>query len=132
MLRGLVNRVFGNRGERAAARFLKARGLRIIARQYRSQLGEVDLIADDHGTIAFVEVKARRSWDKGHPAEAVTAAKRRQLTRIAISYLKQRNWLDRPSRFDVISVTWPEGAKRPQIDYYPNAFEPTGIDGMYS
>ena len=126
-------RLFGDRGERAAARHLKKQGMRIIARQHRSRLGEIDLIVRDGATIVFVEVKSRRSHAAGRPEEAVTTAKQRQLTRLALEYLKRRGWLGkRRARFDVVSVTWPEDASRPEIVHYRNAFEPVGVDGMFS
>ena len=126
-------RIFGDRGERAAARYLKRQGMRILARQHRSRLGEIDLVALDAGCVVFVEVKTRASDAAGRPEEAVTAAKQRQLTRLALEYLKRRGWLGRKSaRFDVVAVTWPADRRRPEIVHYRNAFEPTGVDGMFS
>lgn len=128
--RGILNRLLGNRGERAAAKYLKQQGYRILARQSRSRIGEIDLIALDGRTVVFVEVKTRASLAAGHPAEAITAAKRRQLTRTALSWLKRRNMLHCSSRFDVIAITWQEG-KRPVIEHYKSAFEPTGDGQLY-
>lgn len=129
----LGTRLFGDRGERAAARFLKRQGLRIIARQHRSRLGEIDLIALDAGCVVFVEVKTRQSIRAGRPDEAVNQAKQRKLTRLALEYLKRRGWLgQRSARFDVVAVTWPESAAKPEIVHYRNAFEPVGVDGMFS
>jgi putative endonuclease len=68
---GLLNRLLGNKGERRAAKFLRGRGFRILDRQNSGRLGEIDLIADDGGTIVFVEVKTRRSNVAGHPVEAI-------------------------------------------------------------
>lgn len=128
--RGILNRLLGDRGERAAAKYLKQQGYRILARQSRSRIGEIDLIALDGQTIVFVEVKTRTSLTAGHPAEAITAAKCRQLTRTALAWLKRRNMVDCSSRFDVIAITWQEG-KRPVIEHYKNAFEPTGDGQLY-
>ncbi|HEX6983987.1 MAG TPA: YraN family protein [Planctomycetaceae bacterium] len=126
-------RLFGDRGERAAARHLRRQGMRVIARQHRSRLGEIDLIALDAGCVVFVEVKTRKSDAAGRPEEAVTPAKQRKLTRLALEYLKRRRWLGRKSaRFDVVAVTWPDGCRRPEIVHYRNAFEPVGVDGMFS
>lgn len=126
-------RLFGDRGERAAARHLKRQGMRIIARQHRSRLGEIDLVALDAGRVVFVEVKTRKSDAAGRPEEAVTAAKQRQLTRLALEYLKRRGWLGKkPARFDVVAITWPDGGRRPEIVHYRNAFEATGVHGMFS
>src|SRR6185437_3918670 len=80
------NRWLGDRGERAAARYLRSKGLRIITRGYRTRLGEIDLIARDGDTLVFVEVKSRR---RGVPAEAVTLAKQRRLTLAALQFLAE-------------------------------------------
>lgn len=128
--RGILNRLLGDRGERAAAKYLKQQGYRILARQSRSRIGEIDLIALDGQTIVFVEVKTRSSQAAGHPAEAVTAGKRRQLTRTALAWLKRRNLLHCPARFDVIAITWHEG-QSPVIEHFQNAFEPTGEGQFY-
>jgi putative endonuclease len=121
----------GRRGERAAARYLKRRGYKILARGDRLAPGELDLVALDRDTVVFVEVKTRRSADDGHPAEAVTPAKQRQLTRLAVTFLKRHGLLEHRARFDVIAVTWPEG-RRPKIEHFPNAFDAVGQDEFYS
>ncbi|MDQ3330080.1 MAG: YraN family protein [Planctomycetota bacterium] len=130
---GAARRAFGERGERAAAKFLKRQGLRVIARQQRSRLGEIDLIALEGDRVVFVEVKTRRSDVAGRPDEAVTRTKQKRLTRLALGYLKRRGWLGKKSaRFDVVAVTWPQAEKTPEIVHYRNAFEPVGVDGMFS
>jgi putative endonuclease len=131
MRTGWLRKLFGDAGERTAARALQSRGYRILARQSRSRIGEIDLIALDRETIVFVEVKTRASHMAGHPAEAVTIAKQRQLTRAALAWLKQHRLLDRRGRFDVIAITWQSGAP-PVIEHIQNAFEATGSSGMYS
>ena len=124
---------FGDRGERAAAKFLRRLGMKIIERQHRSRLGEIDLVALDGGQVVFVEVKTRTSDVAGRPDEAVTHAKQKKLTRLALAYLKRRDWLGkRSARFDVVAVTWPSNQKTPDIVHYKNAFDPVGVDGMYS
>lgn len=127
------NRVFGNEGEQVAAKFLKRQGMRIIARQHRSRLGEIDVIALDAGCVVFVEVKSRRSHVAGRPEESVTPAKQKQLTRLALNYLKHRGWLgNKSSRFDVVSVTWPGDGSKPEIVHFRNAFDAVGVSGFYS
>ena len=129
--KGWLNRLFGNKGERAAARFLKRKGYRILARNARNRLGEIDLIALDGETLVFVEVKTRRSHGAGHPAEAVGASKQQQLTRAALSWLKSRNLLEHRCRFDVVAITWqPKGD--PVIEHLVHAFESTGRGQMFS
>ena len=101
-------------GEKQAASFLTKRGVRILARGVANAFGEIDLVGMEGDTIVFVEVRTRRSLDAGHPAESVTPQKQARLTRAALAFLKQKNLLDRRSRFDVVALIWPEGAKAPQ------------------
>jgi putative endonuclease len=91
----------------------------------------MDLIALDGECIVFVEVKTRSSHAAGHPSEAVTFEKRRQLTRVALAWLKRRGLLDHRARFDVIAITWKAGAD-PVVEHYKNAFEPVGAGQLYS
>jgi putative endonuclease len=121
----------GQRGERAAARFLKRRGYKIVARGERDRIGELDLVAVDGQTIVFVEVKTRASQDAGHPVEAVDADKQSRLTRLALTYLKRHDLLEYPARFDVVAITWAEDAKHPRIEHFPNAFEAVGQGQMF-
>jgi putative endonuclease len=123
---------FGDTGEAAAAEFLQRQGWTILTHAHRNRLGELDLIALDGDTVVFVEVKTRRSVTHGGPVDAITPDKQRRLTRAGLAYLKQRGWLNRRSRFDVIAIVWPEGSPTPEITHYRNAFEPTGFGQMYS
>ena len=129
--RGILNKLLGDRGERAAAKYLKQQGYRILARQSRSRIGEIDLIALDGETVVFVEVKTRTTQAAGHPTEAITFAKRRQLTRAALGWLKRNKLLEARSRFDVVAITWRPGDS-PLIEHIQNAFEPMGDGQMYS
>ena len=90
-------RALGQRGEGAAASYLKRRGYKIVARGDRAVLGELDLVAVDGRTIVFIEVKTRESHDAGHPAEAVDSSKQRRLTRLALAYLRRHDLLDYPA-----------------------------------
>ena len=113
-------RTLGQRGEAAAARFLRRRGYKIIAQGDRlKQLNELDIVAVQGKTIVFVEVKTRSSADEGHPAEAVDADKQRRLTKLAVTFLKRHRLLEYPARFDVIAITWPPGKRRPQDRAHP-------------
>lgn len=124
-MRRFWNKLFGDRGERAAAKFLKQQGYTIVQRNYATAWGEIDIIALDKTTIVFVEVKTRQSIAYGQPEEAVTLEKQRILTRMALSYLKKHRLLDARARFDVVAVLWPEGVRTPEIRHLRNAFEPT-------
>jgi putative endonuclease len=122
----------GFRGERAAQRFLKRKGYRIVARGLRLRGGELDLVAVDGRTVVFVEVKTRTSHDAGHPAEAVDHNKQKRITRAALRFIQRHGLFDCRCRFDVVAVTWPSNQKKPTIEHYENAFESQGIDGMFS
>lgn len=122
----------GDEGERLAARYLRQQGYTILARRYRTALGELDLVARDGACIVFVEVKTRRSELAGQPYEAVDAHKQVQLTRLALAFLKRYRLLEQPARFDVVSIVWEGTNREPQIVHYRNAFEPPGRGQMYS
>jgi putative endonuclease len=113
----------GAAGEKAAARFLKGLGYRLVRRNYRSKVGEIDIIALDGDTLVFVEVKTLRSDDASWPEEHVNAAKRRKLIQAAKYYLSSKSAMDRPCRFDVIAVTMPVDGS-PQIEHFIDAFSP--------
>jgi len=113
----------GRRGERAAERYLRRRGYKIVARGARDRLGELDLVAVDRRTVVFVEVKTRRTARAGHPADAVDARKQRKLANLALRFLQRHQLVECSSRFDVVAVTWAQGARRPEIEHYINAFE---------
>lgn len=115
----------GKSGEEIAARYLKENGYKIIARNYKTRLGEIDIVASDNGRFAFIEVKTRRSDSHGLPAEAVSGFKQRQIAKAAISFLKENKLLDRSARFDVVSVLY-TGEDNPKVDLVKNAFELEG------
>ena len=94
----------GKKGEEIAAAFLKKSGYRIKERNYRSPLGEIDIIATEKKTIVFVEVKTRSSTFFGHPSHAVGKHKQRQLIKTALYYLAEKRLERNPARFDVVSI----------------------------
>jgi putative endonuclease len=99
----------GEEAEELAARFLAGRGLVIVARNYRTRFGEVDLVAHDGATLVFVEVRAR-SWSAyGGAAGSVDAHKQRRLVAAARHYLSRLR-AEPPCRFDVLTVQGPQGA----------------------
>jgi putative endonuclease len=128
VVRAFWNRWLGDRGEREAARFLRRSGFKVLTRGYRTNEGEIDLIARDGDTLVFVEVKSRR---EGSPAEAVTLEKQRRLTLAALHFLKRFNLLEQRSRFDVIAIVWPVAKRRPTIEHIRNAFEAVGRGQLY-
>jgi putative endonuclease len=125
-------KTLGQRGEAVAARYLRRRGYKILARSDRTKPGEIDLVMADHGTVVFIEVKTRQSHDAGHPADAVDEPKQRRLTRLAVTFLKRHGLLDYPARFDVVAITWPAGKWFPKIEHFKNAFDAVGLWEFYS
>jgi putative endonuclease len=128
LVRALLSRLLGDRGERAAARHLRRQGMRVLVRGYRTARGEVDLIARDGPTLVFVEVKSRR---RGTPAEAVTPEKQRRLTLAALHFLRRHGLLEQRSRFDVVAIVWPDDRRAPDIEHIRNAFEAVGRGQMF-
>ncbi len=110
----------GKSGEELAAGLLKKNGYRILARNYKTRLGEIDIVASDKDTLCFVEVKTRRSDKHGLPQEAVTGFKQRQISKAALIYLKENNLWDKKARFDVVSVIC--SGSTPQLDLTKDAF----------
>jgi len=113
--------IFGERGESLAAWYLRQEGYQIIEQNYRSHLGEIDIIAKDKKTIVFVEVKSRRSVRFGSPKWAVTPKKQRKISMVALHYLKATRQTDAKARFDVVAIT--SNRDEPQIEIVKNAFE---------
>jgi putative endonuclease len=119
-------RWFGNRSERAATRFLKLLGYRIVARNYATPLGELDVVAIDQSIVVFVEVRSTETNQIERAALSVDAAKQRQLTTLGLQFLQTHRLMGRPSRFDVLAVSWPPGQRDPKIVHYRHAFEAVG------
>ena len=115
----------GARGEERASEFLRERGYRILERNYRCPLGELDIIARDGRVIVFVEVKTRSSHRFGSPQEAIDPRKKRRMTAIALFYLKGQGWLGEPARFDVAAVNLGDGDET--VTLYKNAFDAVEI-----
>jgi putative endonuclease len=116
-----VNLEFGKAAENTAVRFLKAKGYKILERNYKNKLGEIDIIAQQAGVICFLEVKARHSLNLGAPQEAVSLSKQRQISRVAVGYLKSKKLLERPARFDVLALLYVNS--QPEISLITDAFE---------
>jgi len=110
----------GRDGEEAAARCLEAQGCVILARNCRLPSGEIDIVAQDGGCLAVVEVKTRRGSRFGSPFEAVDRRKRRRLAAAALEHMAERG-LDMPLRFDVAAVFAENNTFR--VELLKNAFE---------
>ncbi|HEU4643707.1 MAG TPA: YraN family protein [Gemmatimonadaceae bacterium] len=107
-------------GERHAERWLVARGWTVLARRFRSGHRDLDLVVERSGTVAFVEVKARRSRRWGHPVEAVDWRKQRELVRSARVWIARHGSPGSVYRFDVVGVLL-EG-DRVRVRHVENAF----------
>ena len=96
--------MLGKSGEEAAFRYLKKKNYKIVAKGFRLFRGEIDIIAYDHKTLVFIEVKTRRSQNFGFPEESVTPSKRQQIRKIAQGFLTINKIREVECRFDVISL----------------------------
>jgi len=126
-LRGLPPRPGGSRGvgydwERAAEKALEAEGYRILSRNFRTRMGEIDFVAEDRGTLCFIEVKGRSGESFGSPAAAVTAEKQRRIFRAAEAYLAARNATPPACRFDVVAIL-EKPEEKPSIEILRDAFQ---------
>ena len=106
----------GISGELLAEQYLSQQGMSLVARRYRGEDGEIDLIMLDGDTVVFVEVKARPASRAGTGLMAVTPAKQRRMTHAATAFLLEREWMERLVRFDVVEIT------RDGVLHIPNAF----------
>ena len=117
------NKTWGNYGEGLAEAFLKEKGYRIVEKNFKNKIGEIDIIAKDGDVVCFVEVKSRRSLSCGLPSESVHYFKQRKLVRLAQSYLQSCfGTADVMSRFDVVCVYRNAGGSD-EIEHIVNAFE---------
>jgi putative endonuclease len=110
---------FGQKGEDIAAGYLKGKGYKILHRNYRTPLGEADMIVSDNDVLVFVEVKARTGSFFGEPFEAVDFRKQGKIRKIALYYLKL-NKLEKQVRFDVVSIVSKNG--KDEINHIIEAF----------
>ena len=110
---------YGRKSEDMAAAYLKNQGFVILQRNYRTRLGEIDIIARDGQTIVFVEVKARKTDNTGSVKSSITQNKKIKITRLAQCYLKQSRTYDAKVRFDVVVIK----GDGESIELIKNAFD---------
>lgn len=113
--RGATPFAYGKRNERIAARHLRWRGYRIVARNFKAAGAEIDLVALDGDTLVFVEVKARRNLVAGRPEEAVHWHKAQRIHRAAEIFARRSRVPDRPVRFDIVAITGEGRGRRIEI-----------------
>lgn len=106
----------GLKYEALAEQHLCQQGMKVIARRFRAEDGEIDLIMEDGETVVFVEVKARPGSAKGAGLLCVTPGKQRRITHAALAFLLKMEWMERLVRFDVVEIT------RDGVLHIPNAF----------
>lgn len=119
---------FGKASENIAVEYLKGQGYRILEVNYRTKLGEIDIVAKEGRTTCFIEVKSRSSSVFGLPKEAVDKRKQRKLSRCALSYLKEKRLHNQSCRFDVLSILLSEEG-RPCFELLKDSFS---LDGNYT
>jgi len=112
---------FGKKSESIATGHLKKYGYKILEQNYRTKLGEIDIIAKDKDTLVFVEVKARSSNRFGNPKWAVTPKKQRKISMVALLYIKSTKQSNVKARFDVVAIS--SAKDKPSIEIIKNAFE---------
>lgn len=110
----------GEKGEVLAVSYLKKRGYKIITQNFKTRIGEIDIIAIEGDTLVFVEVKTRESIAYGKPFEAVDYFKKRKIANVALLYLKKLKEIP-PCRFDVVSIYYDQG--KPDCELIKDAFE---------
>ena len=122
----LKKKELGAKGEEIAVRHLKSRGYRILERNYRTRLGEIDIIAEQGDDLVFIEVKTRSDTLFGSAFESVTKQKQKQLSKVALEYVSKQGWHNRPSRFDVVGIELQKGShtlEDASIELLQNAFD---------
>ncbi|MDT8408359.1 MAG: YraN family protein [Wenzhouxiangellaceae bacterium] len=116
----MFKRQIGDQGEQRAEAYLKANGLKLVARNWHCRHGEIDLIMFDDEYLIFVEVRLRTPKGFANSAESVDIFKQRKLIQAASYYLSTRPaWQTRPCRFDVVGI---EGDTQ-EISWISHAFE---------
>ena len=116
----MLKSLLGQSAESRAEAFLKARGLKLVARNWRCRFGEIDLVMQDGATLVFIEVRLRSRNDFGGAAASVTPAKQKKLLGTARQYLATLKTLP-PCRFDVVALS---GDAAPE--WIRNAFDDMG------
>ena len=118
LVRGRVS--LGRRGERAAEKYLRRNGYRIVARNFRAAGAEIDIVAMDRDTLVFVEVKTRQSFGAGAPEEAVDARKQARMRRAAEAFALRYRANEYEMRFDIVAID--ASGARLEIELMRNAF----------
>jgi len=114
---------FGKEGEKAAVKFLKKRGYRIIEKNYHNKSGEIDIIGEQDQVLVFIEAKSRADTEYGDPLEAVTPYKQRKIGQVARGFMAQYRIENRDCRFDVVGIKGkPNEPKSWEVELIQDAF----------
>ena len=114
--KNFYKKLLGRAGEKLAVDFLKKKGFKILKTNYKTVVGEIDIIAQDKDYIVFIEVKTRSSDNYGVPSEAVDRKKQEKYYKTATFYLQKEKKTDANCRFDVVEI------ENGQINHIFNAF----------
>jgi putative endonuclease len=119
---GMLNRKqLGDFGEKVAAKFLKEHKYKIREMNFRCPLGEIDIVAEKEKCLVFVEVRTRTDSEFGTPEESLTAAKKKKLISLALTYLQSYEDIPPLWRIDVVAVEVEKDGKVSRIDLIENA-----------
>jgi putative endonuclease len=118
---GDYRRRVGRRGEEVAVAYLKQQGYSILVRNWRCSAGELDIVAREGETLAFVEVRTRRGDRYGTPEESITPAKQAKLVELAQTYLQENNLTDQNWRIDVVAVEMDRRGRVKRLNLIRNA-----------
>ena len=110
----------GRHGEEMAAGHLAGKGYEIVARNWRCEVGELDLVTRDGDCLALVEVRTRRGRALGSPEESITAVKQSRLAALAEAYVQAHDWAG-DYRIDVVAIEFDRQGRLLRVDHYENA-----------
>jgi putative endonuclease len=117
----MANKIsLGKQGEKLAFDYLKSKGYKIIGKNLRSRSGELDIVANDHGTLVFIEVKTRTSEMFGLPIQGIDERKQNRIKILAKRYIAEKGLIEQEVRFDFLGVL--QTKKETKIELIPNAF----------
>src|SRR2546430_1767655 len=119
-------RWFGQRSERAAAKYLRRPRFRVLGRNVDDRLGETDVLALDGKVLVVVEVRSSETRTFDELAATVNHDKQRRLTNAILRFLQRRKMWSIGVRFDVLALRWPADAREPEVRHYRHAFQAVG------
>lgn len=128
-----LGQVRGRFGEDYTAERLEKRGMKLLERNFRRKGGEIDLIAEEDGALVFIEVKTRKFGSLTEGADALDRAKKRRIVQTALKYAEEHGFSEMPMRFDLseLTVTTEEHPRVLEWNYYPDAFDASGLGFFY-